>query len=140
VGIDLRFVVVVLLIVWGTLAVGIVPVLLGWISVFGQWRSTGNHTVPTGLSALTASICVMQVGDRICRALTSYTRGASPVYLLWCAFFALEFLLDLAALILALRVRNVTSRPVLIGSSAIAAINITGLIWLLIIIVPSLSS
>lgn len=139
-GIDLRFVLVVLLIVWGTLAVGIIPVLFGWIRVVTQWRGTGQCVLPMGLSALTASICVMQVGDRVCKTLTSQPHGRTPVYLIWCAFFALELLLDLAALAFALREPNVTSRSVLIGSSAVAAVNMTGLIWLLIIVVPSLSS
>jgi hypothetical protein len=112
--------------------VGVIPVLLAWLRITGQWHSTGRRVIPKALCALSASICVVQAGFHICRALTDRTQGAFPVYLILFGFFALGLLLNLAALFLALRERNDARAAVLTGSIAVAVVNAAGFIWLFI--------
>jgi hypothetical protein len=129
-GPDFNFLLAVLLIVWGTLAAGVIPVLLAWSSIAGQWHNTGQRVFPKALCALTASIFVVQAGNYICRALTDWTQGTRPVYLILIGFFAFGFLLNLAALVLVLRERNAARAAVLTGSIAVAVVNVLGFVWL----------
>jgi hypothetical protein len=132
VGIDFNPLLAVLLIVWGTLAVGAIPVLLAWRRIADHRHITGQRELPKALWALTASICIDQAGYYIFRAPIDWSRGTTfPVYLILYGVFALGFLLNLAALVLALRERNVARNAVLTGSIAVAVVNVLGFAWLL---------
>ncbi|MFP5236833.1 MAG: hypothetical protein ACLGSD_13105 [Acidobacteriota bacterium] len=62
-----------------------------------------------------------------------------PLYV-WISILVAAFALDLVALSMAWRERNVARVPVIAGATAVALVNTAGFIWLLILNGPSLPS
>jgi hypothetical protein len=127
---------VALLITWVTPLVGCIPVLIGWVRITSRWNGKGQRTFPKALCALTASICIDPVGIFVVGFIQHLLadRFLSLVNVLprfWITFLAIGFILNMAALLIAVGERNVARTAVLTGSSAVAAVNIVGFAWLL---------
>jgi hypothetical protein len=127
----LYFAIPMLFITWGTLAAGVIPVLLAWSSIAGQWHNTGQRVIPKALCALTASICVDLAGRCVFGFLPVWICGSFAGRLVWLTFVVVGFLLILTALFMS-RERNAARAAVLTGSIAVFVVNAAGFIWLLI--------
>jgi hypothetical protein len=127
----LKFALPMLFITWGTLAVGIVPVLLAWGSIAGQSHVTGQRVIPKALCALTASICVEQAGCCVFWFLPVWICDSFVGHLVWFTFVVVGFFIILAALFMS-RERNAARVAVLTGSIAVAVVNVLGFVWLFI--------
>jgi heme O synthase-like polyprenyltransferase len=119
----------VLLITLGAPLVGLIPVLIGWSRITAQWNSSEQRTFPKALSALTASICICPIGlffESIYERLADRLFGLVDVLPIPLTIFILVgSLLDFAAIYM-LSERNAARVPVLIGSVAVAVVNIVG--------------
>ena len=121
----------VLLITFGAPLVGLIPVLIGWDRITAQWNSFEKRTFPKALSALTISICIGPIGllfESIYERLADRLFGLVDVLPIPLTIFVLVgFFLDLAAIFM-LSGRNTAHVPVLIGSVAVAVVNIIGFV------------
>lgn len=133
-GIDFGFGLALLLITWGTPLVGFIPALVGWNRIASQWNGTGQREIPKALCALTASICIGPVGFcvvEIIDRLDPTSRSlADFVNRLLIMFLVFGFTLSLIALVIAVCERSAARATVLIGSIAVAVVNVIGFNWL----------
>jgi peptidoglycan biosynthesis protein MviN/MurJ (putative lipid II flippase) len=117
---------------FAALLTGAIPILLGWFRITGQWHSTGKRTVPKGLCALTASICVDPAGFLIYWSLDYSRKESFTAFLICATSIAVGILLNLTALLMPGE-RKAVRAAVIAGSIAIALVNVLGLIWLFVV-------
>lgn len=135
----------VLLITWGAPLLGVIPVLIGRGRLRSERIGTRQRTSSRALRVLTVSICIGPIGSLVFRILDSLVArplgliNPVPLYV-WISILVAAFALDLVALSMAWRERNVARVPVIAGATAVALVNTAGFIWLLILNGPSLPS
>jgi hypothetical protein len=129
-GLDFGF--PVLFITWSTLAVGAIPILWAWLRIADQWHNTGPRVIPKALCALTASICFGPAANYVCGALSDSTQGTFDIHPIWFSFLVAGFILNVTALVMALREQSAARAAVLAGSIAVAVVNAAGFIWLFV--------